>query len=242
MKKISDMTTGMKLSLTLSFTITVILICFGWYTMRTQRLSITADSDERLFEQVDDLVNLIDLQIKENQKNVESFGKLAFEIFNTNGSLTINRTNPLSVSVVNQENNSSQTIELPRLMYNAKQVYENYDFVNSIEALAKGTNTIFQKFSNGYVRISTNIRNTSGERAINTYIPASSAVSQTLDRGETYKGRAMIMGDWYLTIYQPLKINDVVVGAYYYGIPEKDLSELKKIFSEKNIIQTDIRM
>jgi methyl-accepting chemotaxis protein len=232
-KKISDLTTGLKLSLTLSFTITLIMVSFGLYTIRNQRSSLISDSDERLFEQVNDLVNIIDLQIKENQKNVESFGKLAFEIFSDNGKLTISRSNPLSINVVNQENSNSLSIELPRLLYNNKLVYGNYDFVNKVENLSKGTNTIFQKFSDGYLRISTNIKNASGERAINTYLPSSSPVSQALDRGETYKGRAIIMGEWYLTIYQPLIIDDVVVGAYYFGIPEKDLSVLSKIFIGK---------
>jgi methyl-accepting chemotaxis protein len=227
MKKLNDLTTGAKLSLTLSFTITIIMVCFGLYTIRSQRSSLISDSDERLFEQVNDLVNIIDL------KNVESFGKLAYEIFTTNGKLTLNRSNPLSINVVNQQNNNSQSIELPRLLYNDKPLYRNFDFVNSIEGLAKGTNTIFQKFSDGYLRISTNIKNASGERVINTFIPSSSPVSQALDRGETFKGRAIIMGEWYLTIYQPLTVGDAIVGAYYYGIPEKDLSELKKIFSEK---------
>jgi methyl-accepting chemotaxis protein len=233
MKRISDLTTGMKLSLTLSFTITIIMVCFGWYTIRNQKNSIISDSDERLYEQVNDLVNLIDLQIKENQDNVESSGKMAYKIFYANGKLSINHSRPISVTAINQETKNSDRIELPVLLYNDKQIYGNYEFVNSIESLTKGTNTIFQKFSDGYVRISTNIKNSSGERAIDTYIPSSSLVSQALDRGETYKGRAIIMGQWYLTIYQPLKIGDDVVGAYYFGIPENDLSALKKIFSEK---------
>jgi methyl-accepting chemotaxis protein len=232
-KRIADLTTGMKLSLTLSFTITIILVIFGWYTIRNQRNSIIADSDERLFEQVNDLVNLIDLQIKENQTSVESYGKLALEVFSNSGKLSLSRSNPISVNCINQENSNSQRIEIPRLLYNDKQIYGNYDFVSNIENLAKGTNTIFQKISDGYLRISTNIKNSSGERAVNTYIPLSSPVSQALSRGETYKGRAMIMGEWYLTIYQPLKVGDEIVGAYYFGIPENDLSKLKTIFNEK---------
>ncbi len=63
MKKINDLTTGAKLSVTLSLAVCVILIIFGLYSIRNQRKSVISDSDDRLFEQVSDMKQMIDLQI-----------------------------------------------------------------------------------------------------------------------------------------------------------------------------------
>jgi methyl-accepting chemotaxis protein len=233
MKKINDFNTGTKISIAMGFTIFIILVIFGLYIMRTQKDTIIADSDQRLFEQVNDIISIIDVQINENQKNVESFGKLGYDMFESNGRLSFGRGNPLQLTVVNQENNDTRRIQLPVMLYNNRPLYQDYDFVNHLESLTHGTSTIFQKIDDGYLRISTNITNTAGERAVNTYIPSSSLVAQALDQGQIYKGRAVIMNQLYLTVYFPLKVNGDVVGAFYFGIPEQDLSVIRKVIVSK---------
>ncbi len=233
MRKFNELKMGTKLSITISSAVCIILILFGLYTITSQKKSIIADSDTRLYEQVNDLVNIIDLQISENQKNVEKFGELAYGMLLSNGELSLNHSRMVNVTATDQVSNQSQMIELPEMLYNKKPLYQDFEFVNYIGDLTKGTNTVFQKFGGGYLRISTNITNTSGKRAVDTFIPNSSVVAQTLDQGQTYKGRAIIMNEWYLTFYKPLIVDNEVVGAYYYGLPEKNLSELKAIFNSK---------
>ena len=235
MKKFKDIRIGTKLTITISLVVCLLMVVFGLYTIRAQKNSILADSDTRMFEQVNDLVNIIDLQINENQQKVDIYGELAYEELLDNGKLSLINSNLTTVTVTNQENNITQSIQLPSLAYNNRPLYENFEFVNMIGNLTKGTNTIFQKFGEGYLRISTNIIDASGKRAVKTFIPNSSPVVQSLNRGETYKGRAIILNEWYLTFYKPLLVNNVVVGAYYFGIAEKNLSELKAIFSSKKI-------
>ncbi len=227
------MTSGTKLSIFISVAIGAILVVFGWYIMSTQRKTLLADSDERLFEQVNDLQNLINLQIEENQTKVIKYGELAFDAFYQDGKLALNNEKSIPVLAINQESKNSQQIQLPELIYNNLPLYHNYDFVTHIESLTKGANTIFQKFNGGFIRISTNIKNEDGERAVNTFIPQTSPVAQALERGETYEGRAIILNQWYLTFYRPLLVDNSVVGAYFFGIPEKDLSTLKDIFHNK---------
>jgi methyl-accepting chemotaxis protein len=233
MKKFKELTIGKKLSLVMSSAICIVLIIFGLYTINSQKKMIIADSDTRLFEQVGDLVNIIDLQIKENQKKVEASGNLAYELFQDGGKLSVDNSNLVSHSVTNQETNNSEVIDLPALLYNGKPLFQSIEFVDRIGSFTQGTNTIFQKFREGYLRISTNITNAAGNRAVNTFIPNSSAVVQTLNRGESYTGRAIILNQWYLTFYKPIKVDNEIVGAYYFGLPEKNLSELKEIFLKK---------
>jgi methyl-accepting chemotaxis protein len=233
MKKLNELKTGTKISLVFSVAIVVILIALEVYTTRAQRISIISDCDIRLNEQVNDLTNIVDLQIKDNQKKVESFGEMAYEQLVKNGTFSVDNSKPVSMEAESQVNNSYENINLPCLNYNGMPLYKNYSFVDFIAAKTGGTNTILQRNNNEYVSISTSIADKYNSRAINTFIPPSSEVAMALNRGETYKGRAKILNEWYLTYYKPLRANGEVIGAYYFGIPEKNLSELKEIFNSK---------
>lgn len=106
---------------------------------------------------------------------------------------------------------------------------ENFSFVDSIKNLLGGTATIFQKIDSGYIRISTNVQNTDGSRAINTYIPNESPVIKAIERNETYYGRAYVVNDWYITAYEPIHTNGKIAGMLYVGNKEKDLQRLREI-------------
>ncbi len=80
-----------------------------------------------------------------------------------------------------------------------------------------GTVTIFQKD----VRISTNVLNQDGTRAISTRV-SKDVAKQVLDKEKTFKGRAFVVTDWYLTAYEPIKdITDKTIGILYVGILER---------------------
>ena len=237
MGRYNNFKTGTKLSIRFGVAICVILIILGIYMIRVQKRTVIDNADERLVEQVNDLKNIIDLQIKENQKKVESLGEMAYEVLTTGGTVTVNRDNVSEVLITDQVTKASHTINLPELLYNKEPLYRNFEFVDHIGSFTGTTNTIFQKTPDGFVRIATNIKDASGNRAINTYIPNSSPVVQSLNQGETYKGRAIILDQWYLTYYKPLLSNGEVIGAYYVGIPEKNLSELKEIFYAKKYFE-----
>ncbi|MDD2969040.1 MAG: cache domain-containing protein [Lachnospiraceae bacterium] len=78
----------------------------------------------------------------------------------------------------------------------------NYDYtlVDEIGDLTGDTVTIFQK----NMRISTNVIQQDGARAIDT--PVSDTVSNAvLSNGETYVGKANVVGTWNQTVYEPIR-------------------------------------
>jgi two-component system NtrC family sensor kinase len=113
------------------------------------------------------------------------------------------------------------------VLYAGVLLNRNYEFVDKIrqtvfkeesyEGLPVGTATIFQ----GDVRISTNVRNADGTRAIGTQ--ASAEVTDfVLDRGATWTGRAFVVNDWYLSAYSPLtNLNGQNIGMLYVGVLER---------------------
>jgi len=80
-----------------------------------------------------------------------------------------------------------------------------------------GTATIFQHD----LRISTNVRNEKGDRAIGTRV--SKEVNEAvLERGEAWIDRAFVVNDWYITAYEPIKnIDKKIIGILYVGMLER---------------------
>jgi len=86
-----------------------------------------------------------------------------------------------------------------------------------------GTATIFFKD----LRISTNVLNPDGERAIGTRV--SKEVSEhVLTAGEQWTGRAFVVNDWYITAYEPIEdIFGERVGMLYVGILEAQYADIR---------------
>jgi two-component system NtrC family sensor kinase len=103
----------------------------------------------------------------------------------------------------------------------------NYDVVDKVRKIVFkeelyhgreiGTATIFQDD----VRISTNVKNADGSRAITTR--ASAEVAQAvLHQGETWRGRAFVVNDWYISAYAPIRdIQEKIIGMLYVGTLER---------------------
>lgn len=80
-----------------------------------------------------------------------------------------------------------------------------------------GTATIFQDD----VRISTNVRNLDGSRALGTRL-ADDVYNQVFKAGQPWIGRAFVVNDWYITAYEPIRnIDDDIIGILYVGILEQ---------------------
>lgn len=86
-----------------------------------------------------------------------------------------------------------------------------------------GTVTLFL----GDVRAATNVPGPDGARAVGTRV--SDVVREAvLERGEDYKGEALVVDDWYLAAYTPLRDPmDRIVGMLYVGIPRRPYDEAR---------------
>ncbi len=231
MKRFKDLKIGFRLNLLLSSVFFVVVLAIGIFITNNQKKRIIEDTDTRMYEQLKDLTTFIKGQISENQKEVERIGALAFRIFSNENDLKFSGTTE-QINVQNQINQQTYSIQLNSLANQNNSFYKDYSFVDKVKNETGVYSTIFQKIPQGYLRISTNIEQ-GGVRAINTFIPNSSPVVQSIESGSDYTGRAFVVDDWYLTVYKPLYIDGEVQGMFFVGIPEKDMGAIKKIFADK---------
>ena len=87
-----------------------------------------------------------------------------------------------------------------------------------------GTATIFQKD----LRVSTNVQNLDGSRAIGTRV-SEEVYDQVLVEGVPWIGRAFVVNDWYISAYEPIRnIKDEIIGILYVGLLEEKFTDLQK--------------
>ncbi|NTV72722.1 MAG: methyl-accepting chemotaxis protein [Holophaga sp.] len=93
-------------------------------------------------------------------------------------------------------------------------VNDNYELPDKLKSICGGTATIFM----GDTRISTNVLNSDGKRAVGTKLqgPARDVV---IGRGESYRGQAQILGETYFAAYNPLKsASGETLGILFVGV------------------------
>ncbi|HEY47627.1 MAG TPA: HAMP domain-containing protein [Anaerolineae bacterium] len=86
-----------------------------------------------------------------------------------------------------------------------------------------GTATIFLDD----VRISTNVRNEDGLRAIGTRV-SEEVFNRVVEEGKSWIGRAYVVNDWYITAYEPIRnINNKIIGILYVGVLEQKYVDIQ---------------
>lgn len=227
-----------KLNLLNTSLLIIVFILLGFFLYHQRKKELLDYSHQRMSEQVKDLVNIFDLQIKENQKRVNLSILIAQQHVNQLGEIEIDKRKKNVQSVVNQITKKTNIDTIPLWYLNEKLINNNTKIVDDIQIKTQTTVTIFQKIDNGYLRIATNVLDAGGKRATGTYIPNSSPVVRNIENGRTYSGRAYVVNDWYLTTYVPIYIEGKIEGMLYVGMKEKNNKLLRSIFIKKRYLKS----
>jgi two-component system NtrC family sensor kinase len=86
-----------------------------------------------------------------------------------------------------------------------------------------GTATIFM----GGMRISTNVRDNQGRRAVGTHV-SEEVARRVLEEGRSWTGRAFVVDTWYLSQYDPIRdLDGNVIGILYVGELEQKYLDMR---------------
>lgn len=96
--------------------------------------------------------------------------------------------------------------------------------------------TILQKAPEGYVRITTSIKNQDGSSAIGTIIENNSDVAKTIESGQVFYSRTTILGVPYIASYKPIYINGKVSGMLFTGSEEAKIMMQNRSFGAAKIL------
>ncbi len=89
-----------------------------------------------------------------------------------------------------------------------------------------GTVTVFQ----GDLRISTNVADQEGNRAVGTRLSAA-VYDEVMGRGGIWAAPAFVVNDWYITAYEPIQDPDGrIIGALYVGLLQEPFVYRRNLF------------
>ena len=119
-----------------------------------------------------------------------------------------------------------------QLYFGTTLINGNFAGVDRVKAVAGGTATIFLDD----LRVATNVQKPDGSRAVGTKLAAGPAHDTVFQKHETYQGEADILGETYLTIYQPIKSGDTVLGIAYVGVKKAEFFDVLRNLVTTNLI------
>ncbi|MCL2076155.1 MAG: methyl-accepting chemotaxis protein [Betaproteobacteria bacterium] len=109
--------------------------------------------------------------------------------------------------------------DTPALRADGDTLNLNFDIVDRFTAISGAVATIFARDGGDFIRITTSLKNESGERAIGTRLDPSHPAHAALLANNTFTGRANLFKRDYMTHYIPMQdASGAIVGAFFVGL------------------------
>lgn len=237
MKRFKDVKLGYKLNIVYNLCFVIITSAIAYFSLADQKKFIENSTAERMYGEVENISKMIDLQILSQQSKVNVSLEVADMLFNAKSKI-VEQNALIDFEAINQETKQVVKVSVNKWIYDGKILQNNFDLVDLIKSKSVETATIFQRIPQGFLRISTNVINAEGKRAVGTFIPNNSPVIQAVLQGQTYRGRAFVVDQFYLTAYKPIYINGEIKGILYVGEKETNRTELRNYVLSRKYFDT----
>lgn len=169
-------------------------------------------TDKLVGEQVDAAMRLL-------KRNAEGLGKA-----NINGAISLNRQ------------------AVPNLRMGEKQLAQYSELVDEVSHLFGETATIFIKSGDHFIRVATNVKDKHDHRAVGTHLNPQGRTILELREARSFAGVVDILGEPYITRYDPLlDANGQVLGAYYVGY-KVDMKVLRDAVESTRLLESGFAM
>lgn len=126
---------------------------------------------------------------------------------------------------------------VPNLLFGHQPQAMDYQLVDGVTKIAGGTATLFVKSGEEFVRIATNVKK-GDERAIGTILDPNGKAIAALRNGKAFYGLVDILGNPFLTGYEPiLDANGQTIGVWYVGY-KIDMAAVKDIVNKSRLLDS----
>ncbi len=217
------------------------IAAISWQRMH-RRVDADLDASMRthLAQVADDVGRLCSAVNENGMKQLETAMRVAERLVGERGGLVPGRK-AVRWTATSQVDGRTVEVELPEMTLGGTWFGQETSFrhrvplVDDVRELTAGTCTVFQRMNPGgdMLRVATSVPRADGSRGTGTFVPASGAdgapnpIVATVLRGETFRGRAFVVDQWYVTHYKPLTdAGGRVTGMLYVGIPQRELAGL----------------
>jgi PAS domain S-box-containing protein len=193
--------------------------------------AIRKAAEEDLDHLVRNIYAMCEVQQEMVQTKLNSDLKVAWDvIFRSDKRITVVPEEPARFDAVNQSTGEVVPLTVPLWKVGEVPLTRNSRIVDEVQRLVGGACTIFQRVEGDrFLRIATNVMGKDGKSGTGTFIPPDNPVTGFLLAGYTYRGRAYVVDDWYITAYEPIRSTEdgAVIGAIFVGVREEGAHSMR---------------
>ncbi len=207
-----------------AFVILVVLggaLTFSGIENRRIATEVTAETQQKV-QEVMQILGVIDTLMMEQTRGAM---RLLIERGNALG--------PAALGAVVQVKDKN----VSNLLLGGKAQANQFDLVDGVVQVAGGTATLFVKQGDDFVRVSTNVKR-DNVRAIGTVLDPKGKAIAAIREGKAFYGQVDILGNPFLTGYEPIRnVQGEVIGIWYVGY-KVDMAVLKTLIEKSRLLQS----
>ena len=114
-------------------------------------------------------------------------------------------------------------VQVPSLSLGSAVLNNDFTEVDEFKQMTAGTATVFVRNGDDFFRVSTSVSKQDGTRAIGTVLDHASPAYARLMSGQSYIGRTLLFGRYYMTQYSPVRDSSgKIIAALYVGFDYTD--------------------
>jgi diguanylate cyclase (GGDEF)-like protein/PAS domain S-box-containing protein len=127
---------------------------------------------------------------------------------------------------------------IPNLVFGNHPQTGNFSVVDEVTRINGGTATLFVRSGDDFIRISTNVHQLDGSRAIGTILDPKGRAIEALREGKPFYGVVDILGNPYITGYEPMfDAEGKLIGIWYVGF-QADMDALRTTMETTRFLET----
>lgn len=127
---------------------------------------------------------------------------------------------------------------IPNLKFGEEAQTGQSSLVDGVTSIGNGTATLFVKHGDAFIRIATNVKIKNSTRAIGTRLDPAGKAIPYLTKGQAYYGVVDILGEPYISGYEPMfNQHGTVIGAWYVGY-KVDVAALEQAIKKWDFLDT----
>ncbi len=207
-----------------AFVILVVLggaLTFSGIENRRIATEVTAETQQKV-QEVMQILGVIDTLMMEQTRGAM---RLLIERGNALG--------PAALGAVVQVKDKN----VSNLLLGGKAQANQFDLVDGVVQVVGGTATLFVKQGDDFVRVSTNVKR-DNVRAIGTVLDPKGKAIAAIREGKAFYGQVDILGNPFLTGYEPIRnVQGEVIGIWYVGY-KVDMAVLKTLIEKSRLLQS----
>jgi methyl-accepting chemotaxis protein len=170
----------------------VTFACIAFYYSKDALITQAEDSIERDNKLIIERMRFYDETLRDNANRLSNAFFSMLE-----GNIELDTTRTMTVG----------EYESPLLKLNSTPLNLDFSYPDSFTELTGGTATVFVRYQDDFLRVTTSLRKTNDDRAIGTLLGKKHPGYKNIINGERYVGRAHLFNRDYMTVYSPVQNN-----------------------------------